>query len=155
MSKVNTFLRPGRSHVLKLAKACLQSQNLILFLRKTNQSTKNRLMTNTCHCNECVDYVPCSSPMYRNGGKTPTEMPKSTPKMLNKHCKICAKYMMSSITGTITQFSAVAKKDHLDNMAEIEKEAVGFPVICHLVEREFVSVAASYFCIFNSFTLFS
>ena len=38
-------------------------------------------------------------------------------------------------------------------MAEIEKEAVGFPVTCHPVAGEFTYVAAPYF--FNLFTLFS
>ena len=28
---------------------------------------------------------------------------------------------------------------HLHNLAEIEREAVGFPVICHLMAREFTS----------------
>ena len=37
---------------------------------------------------------------------------------------------MSSIIGKIMQFSAVAKKGHLYNGAEIEKEAVGFNVMC-------------------------
>ena len=35
------------------------------------------------------------------------------------------------------QFSAVAKKGHLHIMTEIEKEAVGFPVMCNLVPMEF------------------
>ena len=39
--------------------------------------------------------------------------------------------------GKIIQFSDIARKDHLHNMAEIEKEALGFPVMCHLVTREF------------------
>ena len=34
-------------------------------------------------------------------------------------------------------FSTVAKKGHLHNMADIEKEAMGYPVIYHLVAREF------------------
>ena len=34
-------------------------------------------------------------------------------------------------------FSAVAKRGYFHNMAKIEKEAVGFSVICHLVRREF------------------
>ena len=41
--------------------------------------------------------------------------------------------------------SAVAKKRHLHNMDEVEKEAVGFPVICHLVARLFTKEAAPYF----------
>ena len=34
-------------------------------------------------------------------------------------------------------FLAVAKKGHLHNIAEIDKEPVGFPVICQLIARKF------------------
>ena len=36
----------------------------------------------------------------------------------------------------MSNFSAVAKKNVLHNMGEIEKEAVGFLVMCHLVAGE-------------------
>ena len=35
-------------------------------------------------------------------------------------------------------FSALATKGDLHNMAEIEKESVGFPEMCHLVAGEFL-----------------
>ena len=44
---------------------------------------------------------------------------------------------MLSIIVKIIPFSAVAKKGHFQNMAEIDKEAVRFPVICLLVAGEF------------------
>ena len=37
----------------------------------------------------------------------------------------------------MSNFSAVANKGDLYNMAEIEKETVVFPVMYHLVAREF------------------
>ena len=62
---------------------------------------------------------------------------------LKAHLKIItklflySKYKVSSITGKMIQFSAVAKKGHLHNIAEIYKEALQLPLICHLVAREF------------------
>ena len=47
------------------------------------------------------------------------------------------KYRMSKIRGKIIKLSAKAKEGHLHNMGDIEKEAVGFPVMCYLVTREF------------------
>ena len=48
-----------------------------------------------------------------------------------------SKYRMSNMMGKIIQFSAVVKKGHIHNLSQIQKEAVGFPVICHLVARKF------------------
>ena len=48
-----------------------------------------------------------------------------------------SKYRMSSIEGKKLKFSAEVKKGCIHNMTEIEKKAVGFPVICHLVVTEF------------------
>ena len=63
-------------------------------------------------------------------------MPKHTPKILTK-LLLYSKYRMSIVTGKRIQFSAVPKISHLHNKDDNEKEAVGFPVICHLVAREF------------------
>ena len=84
---------------------------------------------------------------------------KSLQKCLKTHLEILTnillyyKYRMSSLTGKIIQFSAVAKKGDLYNKAEIEKEAVGFLVICHLVAGNLHKVAAPYFL--SLFSLFS
>ena len=67
-------------------------------------------------------------------GKKPTKFLKGYLKFLTKLLQY-SKYRMSSIK-SIIHFSTVAKKGHLHNMAEIEEEAVSFPVICQLVARE-------------------
>ena len=83
----------------------------------------------------------------------PTKVPKSTPKILIK--LLFSEYRISGITGKINQFSAVGKKGHLHYMAEIEKEAVVSPVLCHHVAREFTPWEFTPFFILNLFTSFS
>ena len=68
--------------------------------------------------------------------KTPTKVPKSTPKILTKFF-LYSEYRMPNITGKIIQFSAVAKKGHFHNMTENEKEVVEIPVMCHPVAWDF------------------
>ena len=63
-----------------------------------------------------------------------------------------SKYRKLSIGDKIILFSVIAKYGHLCIMAEIEKEDVGFPVLCYLVAREF---SLGHSRIFLLFTLLS
>ena len=52
---------------------------------------------------------------------------------------------MVNITGQISNFLSCRQKGDLHNMAEIEKKAVGFPVMHHLWLENLNKVAAPYF----------
>ena len=77
-------------------------------------------------------------------GKKPIRMPESMPKILTE-LPLHSYYRLSNIPVKIIQFFSCGQKCDSHNIVEIAKEAVGFPVICHLLTREFTSGGSTLF----------
>ena len=88
-------------------------------------------------CTKHVHHETFLSPKYRKGGIKTYILCLLAHLEIQSNLLLESIYRMNNITVKIVQFFSCSQKRDLHNMAEIEKEVVGFPLMCHVMAGNF------------------